>query len=498
MAQAIRQKAAEGVVFLILQSVVSRIAILASQVILGYLLTPKAFGISGIAQMIITVAWTMIGFGVDSVYIQRNTKMPYWEKSAFIVTVGQGALAGVLLILLGPLCAMAFHTPELTWLMLLVGLSMPVVACSVVPGAKIYAALQFKWSSGYNALELFATQALIVTFAFLKFGSYSFFLPIPIMFTVRAIVYWLRSPVDLKGRFRPIQTIILLRQGGVLFVSRLLLTLVDQGDYLVLGLFATSQAVGFYFFAFRLAAMPIRVIATSLQGVLFSVLSRINDDPSRQISASLRSAEILSYVSTPICIIQIAVAPAVFHLIFGHKWDPSILLFQVLSVGLPAEAIAGVARAHLGAAGEFRRLLIYSGFSAAIFFAMVGLGAVMQQALGVAIAVSAFFAIVQTVLFFRVFPPETNQLLHVGRIFVWPLLMSCVASTVGALGGAAFASEAHPLLQTLVIGSIASGVFVLMVWGLQRRVFDELLGIAMTIARPARPAVSPASGGPGQ
>ncbi len=498
MAQDIRQKAAEGVVFLILQSVVSRLAILGSQIALGYLLSPKAFGVSGIAQMIITVAWTMIGFGVDSVYIQRNTKMAYWETSAFLVTVGQGVLAGVLLIAAAPVCAAVFRTPELTFVMVLVGLSMPVVASSVVPGAKIYADLQFKWNAAYNVVELLATQALIVAFALLKLGSYAFFLPIPIMFTVRAIVYWLRAPVDLKGRFRPIQTVILLRRGGLLFISRLAMTLVDQGDYLVLGLFASSQAVGFYFFAFRLAAMPIRVIATSLQGVLFSVLSRLNDDSPRQISAALRSAEILSYVSTPICIIQIAAAPAVFHLIFGHKWDPSILLFQVLSVGLPAEAIASVARAQLSAAGEFHRLLRYSAINAAVFFVMVAIGALAQQALGVAIAVSAFFAIVQTVLFFRVFPPETNHLRHLSRIFVWPLVMSGIAAGLGALGGNALAGDALPIVQTLIIGTISSGLFLLMVWQFQRRVFDEVLGIAATMVQRTTPTRTAIAGGTGQ
>jgi PST family polysaccharide transporter len=488
LTQAIRQRATEGVVFLILQSVVSRIAILGSQIALGYLLSPKAFGISGIAQMIITVAWTMIGFGVDSVYIQRNTKMPYWEKSAFLVTVGQGIVAGLLLIAASPICATVFRTPELGFVMVLVGLSMPVVASSVVPGAKIYAALQFKWNAGYNVVELMATQALIVGFAFLKMGSYAFFLPIPIMFALRAIVYWRRAPVDLKGRFRPIQSIILLRRGALIFAARVFLTLVDQGDYLVLGLFASSQSVGFYFFAFRLAAMPVRVIATSLQGVLFSVLSKLNDEKSRQTSAALRSAEILSYISTPICIIQIAVAPAIFHIIFGQKWNESILLFQVLSLGLPAEAIASVARARLSAAGEFRRLLVYSGISAAIFFAMVVVGALTQQALGVACAVSAFYAIVQTVLFFRVFPPETDQMRHLGRIFLWPLGFSCIASVIGAAAGLAMAPIGNEIVQIFFIGGVASGLFILLVWRLQRRIFDEIANIGLSILRRDRPA----------
>ena len=496
MTNSVKHTAVEGAVFLIAQSVISRIAILLSQIILARLLSPQAFGVNAIGGVVMMIAWTIIGFGIDAVYMQRNTKMPYWETSAFVVTIAQGVVAGLVLILAGPICARIFNIPDIAPIMLIVGLSLPIVSMSIVSGAKIYSRMQFRWTAGYNVVEIIGTQSLIIIFALMKLGPYAFFLPIPIMFTFRAIVYFFKAPVVFKYRARMRQIIILMRKGGLEFTSRVFAVLIDQGDYMMLGLLSTSQEVGFYFFAFRLAAMPVRVIANSLHGVLFSVLARINTDRERQTIAALKSAQVLSAIATPICFIQIAVAAPLFAIFFGHAWDRSILLFQVLSVGLPAEAIATVSRAHLNASGEYRRSMIYSAINATVFFCMVSLGAYVKASLGVACAVSAFYIVVQTTIFFRVFPPGSGLVGYLRNIFLWPMVLSAVSAGAGMLAGVLTHPLGNDILQAAWVGAVSAVTYLSLIWRLQRPMFDELLGIGAKLLRRNRapdPVADPAA-----
>ncbi|WP_163593482.1 oligosaccharide flippase family protein, partial [Klebsiella variicola] len=83
-----------------------------AQVVLGFLLTPSEFGVVGLALLVTTVAWTFIGFGVDTVLQQRSSKLVLWEKAAFAVSMGQGILAALALALAAPLIARAFGEPD--------------------------------------------------------------------------------------------------------------------------------------------------------------------------------------------------------------------------------------------------------------------------------------------------------------------------------------------------------------------------------------------------
>jgi O-antigen/teichoic acid export membrane protein len=487
-AKSLRYAAAEGMAFLAVQSVASRVVLFGAQVVLGFLLTPSEFGVVGLALLVTTVAWTFIGFGVDTVLQQRSSKLVLWEKAAFAVSMGQGILAALALALAAPLIARAFGEPDIVGPLMLVAVSMPIIALSVVPGAKIYAGLNFRWAAGYALLELLSNQILIVVLALLHTGVYAFFIPMPAIFGLRAIFYLRKTPLALRGRAKLKQVWYFLRQGGRVFLSKLILSLIDQGDYLLLGLFATAQAVGYYYFAFRLAAMPVRVVAGNLQSILFSTLTRFGTEKSRMIEAALKSAEALSYIVTPLCFFQAAVADPILRSLFGDKWLPSILLLQILSLGLPAEAIASVARAHLTAVGAFDTFLKFSSVSGICFFIVVGVGAHQAQATGVAIGVFAYYVVLQPILFFRVFPPGRRWLQHASRIFLGPAALSVVSVSVGLVASLAFSSDG-PLLRAIVILSVSSVIYLGLLQLIQKQIFDELWNLGREIVRRnTRPA----------
>ncbi len=63
--------------------------------------------------------------------------------------------------------------------------------------------------------------------------------------------------------------------------TRLIVEAVNQGGYVVLGLMATDTVVGVYFFAFRLAAQPLRMLAGNFGAVLFPAFTQLRSAPSR-------------------------------------------------------------------------------------------------------------------------------------------------------------------------------------------------------------------------
>ena len=235
--------------------------------------------------------------------------------------------------------------------------------------------------------------------------------------------------------------------------ARLVVALVNQGDYIVLGLMASETVVGVYFFAFRLAAQPLQMLAGSFGNVLFPAFTQMSADPARQMDAALRASRILAYTVTPVCFLQAAVAEPLLHLMFGARWNAAVPLVQILSLGLPGDAVAWVAGALLAARGAFRRdLVLLAGFTPPFFLCAV-LGAWWDGATGVAIGVSLYYALIKPINSWLVFRPAMGLRTFM-QIFVTPLLLAG-----GAIGGAALVAAAplllpYPVLRIALVGTL--------------------------------------------
>lgn len=160
---------------------------------------------------------------------------------------------------------------------------------------------------------------MTVGLAWLGYGAFSFVIPIPVISIVRAITWWsllaVKPPLQAQRR----RWKYLVRNTAASFFSRLLIALISQGDYMVLGLLASQNVVGRYYFGFRLAAQPLWVFAGNLGGVLYPTLIQLKSDPVRQGKAALNASTILSYCVMPVAMLQAAVARPLLSGFFGQK-----------------------------------------------------------------------------------------------------------------------------------------------------------------------------------
>jgi len=193
-----------------------------------------------------------------------------------------------------------FHKPEIVGPVLVTTLAFPILALSVVPAATLTARMDFGFILGWGVIETFALQTLMLIFAVLGFGAYSFALPGPIVWLFRAVAYNWRA-LRMRSRMQSgVRLLMLLCRSAAVAESKFVNTLNVQDDYIVPGVLATTSVVGFYYFAFRLAAAPIRTIATSLSSVLFPAMTRLKGDPARMSSSAVKAAILLAWLATPL------------------------------------------------------------------------------------------------------------------------------------------------------------------------------------------------------
>ena len=460
MQPTLQRSTATGFLWLLFQGLSGRVASFFSQLVLAKLLMPEAFGQIGLAYTVSALVTAIVSFGIDDVLLTRSRHLRLWVAPAFWSSLALALAGMVVMLAVSPVAAWVYHAPGLVGLIAVMAINLPLGAASTVPVTKLRAGLAFRYLSTYASLETVGIQLATIACAAAGLGAYSFVVPLPAAAAIKAIIFWQKAPTAIRPGHRLRQYRHLVGSGLMVLSTRLMITLVNQGDYIVLGVMATQSVVGVYFFAFRLAAQPLQMLAGSFGNVLFPAFTQLGHDPARQMEAALRASRILAYAITPVCFLQAAEAAPLLHLMFGTRWDSAVPLVQILSLGLPGDALAWVAGALLIARGEFRRDMRLVALFTPPFFVCVVMGVWLGGALGVAIGVSLFYALIKPLNSWLVFR-RAMRVSDILQIYVIPLALGL--ATIGAAAGVAAlpAFAGSRLVQVAMIGVLGPVFYVI-------------------------------------
>jgi len=453
-ASGLGRAATSGFIWLMVQSFAARGIGFVSQLVLARLLLPADFGVIGLAYTVTGIANTLVSFGIDDVLLQRQRTITLWMAPAFWLSFGLGMLGMVAMVGAAPIAAHLYHSHELIGLIVAIAVATPLRTLATVPSVCIRAAMNFRFLASYNTFEIFAIQALTIVFAFFHLGAFSFALPFPILGVVKAILFWRKFPPTIRRRFRPVQMRYLLSNSTIVFATKTVIEVINQGDYIILGLIATHDAVGLYFFAFRFSAQPVRMLAGNFNNVIFPALAQLRDDLQRQTEATVKACRLLSYLVMPFCFLQAGLAQPGLHFLFGERWIKAVPYVQILSLGLPFDAMSWITGSFMSARRQFWRCFCYAAISVPLFFGGAILGGMWDNVMGVAIAVG---------LYYLVYPPVTSFLVLCGSgVKPWTVAefygLPTIFSAIAVLAGCALASRSpfagHDFAQCIVIGTV--------------------------------------------
>ncbi|MET0547025.1 MAG: oligosaccharide flippase family protein [Caulobacterales bacterium] len=483
----LRVRATHAVAMFTILSVGARVVMLVSNWLLGYFLDQEAFGVMGMVGIVTTLAWTFVGFGLDDVLIQRGRSIRLWESTTFAASLTVGILAGLSVALSAPFFGWIFREPGLVGPLMAMSLCMPIASLSTVASAKISSEMDFPFFVRWSVVELLVGQILTVILALLHFGAYSFVLPVILVMVLRAVAYNLRARPNWGIIQRGKRRLLILRKGAMVAGGKVAGGLVTQADYLVLALLTNTTALGYYFFAFRIAALPVRTIAGSLGQVLFPAMSSHRGDIARQSASAIKAAALLCWVVSPLCYLQMAVARPLLELFFGDKWALSIPVIEFLSAGLAIEAVMTVMRSFLSAAGKFHVGLTYSilhgiGYSCACL-----IGALWGSINGLALAVSLYYIITQPIIFVWLVDQSRQKIRMLIDIFVLPSLVSAASFGAGlAVSKSAFVPQGY-VWEMAITALVGGAAFIGMLAFTAPAIFRELVDLGRSFLRRRRP-----------
>lgn len=388
----LRSQFAKGVAWTAIESYGSAAVTFVFTAALTRVLESHDFGLAAAAS-VVTFFFFVLVDALSSTIVQHRdatrqqiSAMFWYSEAALIVTY-------IAIFLLAPWIALISHAPELSAILRVAGIQLPLLGLLLVPLALLRGQLRFRELAMCQISAAIVAGTVGVTLAFKGYGYWSLITQGLTMIALRAMLVWWRSrfkPV-FTGGFRDLQP--LLRYSGGLLGFTTVNYWSRNTDVLLIGRVLGAQSLGYYSLAYRLIGLPAQLVGGVLRPLLHPTLVAMTGDQARIRSAYLRVVRVTALITFPSAALLWAGAGQIVELVWGAGWEPVAGILRglaLLAAVQPVNSLSASIYMTRGATGLLFRLSIVNG---AILIGAILLGLPFGVS-GVALAISLVYAFI--------------------------------------------------------------------------------------------------------
>jgi lipopolysaccharide exporter len=405
----LRSQAAAGVRWTVAASTTIAVSETLRTVVLARFLDPVDFGLMAMVGVIIGCAQMYMDMGISAALIHRQDSTKDQLSSLYWLNILSGWLLFALVWFGTPLISKFYGEPRLPHLLRTVGAVFLITPICSQFEILLQKELSFNLLSKSSICSSIGQTTVAIVLAAWGFGVWSmvygllagaaigvlFLLPIGLS-RFRPRFHFRRS--DLKGY---------LSFGLYQIGERTAYYLSQRSDQMLIGSLLGAKALGYYSFAFNLAAQPLSRINPILNKVAFPVFSKVQDDGAKLKRGYMKLVGMLTTVNAPLLIGLAVVAPWAVPTIFGSKWSEAIILVQILSFVTLLRSVNNPVGSLLYATGRVSRSFLWHILTLALMVPTVYLScktgnvtivAVALLVLQICLAVPLYLALIRPCL----------------------------------------------------------------------------------------------------
>ena len=297
--------------------------------ILARLLSPADYGIVGMLGIFFAIAQTFIDSGFGSALIRKKDCTDADYSTAFYFNIVVGIVCFLILFLSAPFIANFFETPILKDISRVLGIGMFVNSLTLVQGAKLTAALDFKSQAKISLITTILSGIIGITMAYTGHGVWSLVYQSISSTIIRTILLWYITHWRPQMTFSKQSFKYLFGFGSKILTASLLHTIYANLTTIIIGKFYTAKDLGYYSRGESLANLPSSNIMGILQSVTYPILSKIQDDDARLIQVYRKYISMASMIIFFGMFLLAALAEPFILTLLTDKWANSIIYLQI-------------------------------------------------------------------------------------------------------------------------------------------------------------------------
>jgi O-antigen/teichoic acid export membrane protein len=309
---------------------------LVATVVLARLLSPKDFGILGLAVLFTGASGTVTSLSFGMAIVQRDEVRKDHLATILVIQGSINALTFLVLFLIAPWVGSYFGNPLVGTVLRMTSFNFLIRIIGICPSAMLRRERVFKPLSINQMLDAFVDMIVAIPLGALGFGVWSLVYGglAGSLVSKLYLVYasgWKPSLRMSRRAFRE-----LFGFGMGVSIAGIINDISKRSNSFIVGKWLGTSALGYFDKATALVSVPINDLGTRANAVLFPVFARIRHEPGRFKAAIRRSVLSLSLVSYPIFCSLTVLAPEIIYVMYGSKWAKVVPPFRILAMaGVP-------------------------------------------------------------------------------------------------------------------------------------------------------------------
>jgi PST family polysaccharide transporter len=324
-----------GFFWLLMGSVIQVFLKIGVLAVLARLVSPREFGVMGIALVVLEFSKLFANMGVGPAIIQRKELEQRHLTTGFTLSLGMGALFALLLLTTAPFFASFFRMGDLTKVLRIVSLIFLIDTFSLMGLALLQRNMKFRTIAIIEVVSYALGYGLFgIILAWQGWGVWALVtasMAQALLFTILLVFI---QPFPKRFGFERNAFRELLFFGGGMTLAKFGNYLATQGDNLIVGRTLGASMLGVYGRAYQFMVMPASLFGNALDRVLFPAMAKVQDDKTRLAKAFLAGTNFLAMAALPISFIVIFSAKEIVLVLLGPNWIDVILPLQILACGL--------------------------------------------------------------------------------------------------------------------------------------------------------------------
>ncbi len=305
---------------------------LVSNIILVRLLSPKEFGQVGIMMFFIVVATVLVESGLSGALVRKQNVTEIDYSTIFIFNLIISLILMMALLGASGFIATFYNDPELKNILMASSLILVINALRITQTTKLVKELRFKVKALYEFIAILIGSLVAIFLAFNGAGVWALVsLQLSTAIVLTCILWVFAEPIKCY-KFSGESFKQFYKFGINTTLASLLNTSFDNIYQLILVKYFSISQAGYFYQAKKLQEMPVGILQNTMLGVVYSALSKIQEDTEKFNILYQNTVRIFTIGVALICMVIFYYSDLIINILYGDKWIASVIYLQLLIV----------------------------------------------------------------------------------------------------------------------------------------------------------------------
>ena len=332
MPESLKDKTVKGVAWSGIDNIVQFGVTFVVSIVLARLLSPDDYGLIGIVGIFTAVCTQLINGGMGSALIRTKDATDEDYNTVFIVNLVMSFVLYALVFCGSPFIADFFHREELTDLTRVASLGMIIGALALVQRTRLTKRIDFKTQTKITLMASISSGIIGIAMALAGCGVWSLVVQHLSSQVLSTILLWHFNKWVPNLSFSRESFHRLFGFGWKMMLSGLLDTVWKELYLVVVGKFYSPATLGQYTRAKQFSALFSSNLTSVIQRVTYPVLSNIQDDKERMVSAYRRIIKTTMFVTATSMFFLAAISEPLLYCLIGPKWHDAAIYLPLICI----------------------------------------------------------------------------------------------------------------------------------------------------------------------